>query len=306
MVWGDSKKIRTVVANLTANAVKYTDTGRITVRCRSFNEPEGLREDCQVAVEIVIEDTGRGIEEDKLNNIFRQFENVQHEQPREMALPGVGLGLAVVARIVEQLGGQLRVDSELARGSRFSFLVPFVVYEPGQTYDQARAMGSGTVSSMDSASTSSVDAPSTRSSGSYRSRSVRSEVDSLVQALATPAPVHPQPHRRGSRGDQGKGKERADGERPDGPSHGEFPVAGSYFPIRSVKVEDLDIEPRATGPPPPGIRSGPSRERRPGLKLAFRRKRRVAAAPNKLRVLVVDVSRAPYRARRTLLNVLTG
>lgn len=289
MVWGDSKKIRTVVANLTANAVKYTDAGKIVVKCSSFNEPLGLRHESQTAVEIVVEDTGRGIPSDKLSNIFKTFENV--EEDRETTLPGLGLGLAVVARIVEQLGGQLRVDSEIGKGSRFSFLMPFVLYEHGQTYEQSRAgLMAGAMSSLDSASTSSVDAPSTRSSGSFHSRSGHSEVDSLVQALSTPASGAPEPPRR-------KGKERAEGERPDGAAGaaggagGKFPVAGSYFPIRSVKMDETLVEPRAPGQGPATMASDRP-ERRTGftsVRLGGRRRRRVAAAPKTLRVLVVDV-----------------
>ncbi|KZW02251.1 hypothetical protein EXIGLDRAFT_760088 [Exidia glandulosa HHB12029] len=280
MVWGDSKKIRTVVANLTANAVKYTEVGRITVLCRSFNEPEGLRDDGQVAVEIVIEDTGRGIPADKLSSIFRQFENTVNDSAE--SVPGVGLGLAVVARIVEQLGGQLRVDSELGRGSRFSFLMPFVRYEPGRTYEQSRGAIAEHLSSVESASSSSVDAPSTRSSGSYRSRSGASELESLVQALGTP--VTRAPPSRPSSAAKSKGKERAEGERSEGPGNGEFPVAGSYFPVRSIKVDETTVEPRS--------RMGRSRESRVGgmhgIRLPMRRKRAVAPAQNKLRVLVVD------------------
>ncbi|KAI0685013.1 hypothetical protein BC835DRAFT_1291358 [Cytidiella melzeri] len=135
-VVGDSRKIRTVVANLTANALKYTSEGSITVLCRSFEEPPGLRSSDNIAVEIVVSDTGCGIYSDKLESIFREFEQIENPQtPAGGPLPpqtppvaqsnGLGLGLAVVARIVEQLGGQLRVDSKPNEGSRFSFLIPF-------------------------------------------------------------------------------------------------------------------------------------------------------------------------------------
>jgi len=77
-------------------------------------------------VEIVVADTGRGISPEKLENIFRELEQVESMAART-ATPGLGLGLAVVARIVEQLGGQLRVESKVNKGSRFSFLAPFVL-----------------------------------------------------------------------------------------------------------------------------------------------------------------------------------
>ncbi|KAF9561324.1 hypothetical protein CPC08DRAFT_635599 [Agrocybe pediades] len=124
IVVGDAKKIRTVVQNLTANALKYTTSGSITVACRTFEEPEGLRSMNQTAVEICVSDTGCGIPPGKLESIFREFEQVESSDSRPSDDPGVGLGLAVVARIVEQLGGQLRVDSTVNTGSAFSFLIP--------------------------------------------------------------------------------------------------------------------------------------------------------------------------------------
>jgi len=176
IVVGDAKKIRTVVQNLTANArtffiiirlicayivkrlnpVKYTTTGSITVSCTTYGEPEGLRSTNQTAVEIRVSDTGRGIPPGKLESIFREFEQVESSEPRSndetgvgMCLPLfhwkhsvnfnlriIGLGLAVVARIVEQLGGQLRVDSNVNQGSTFSFLIPLSLsLETGQSSD---------------------------------------------------------------------------------------------------------------------------------------------------------------------------
>jgi hypothetical protein len=149
MVIGDSSKVRTVVANLTANAckrssflissmrtmspiVKYTQTGTITVSCRMFNEPEGLRNSKQVAIEISVGDTGCGIPANKLESIFREFEQVESAQTKTSTAAGLGLGLAVVARSVEQLGGQLRVDSKVDQGSKFSFLIPFTLWEESE------------------------------------------------------------------------------------------------------------------------------------------------------------------------------
>ena len=105
--------------------MKYTQRGTITVSCRAFNEPEGLINSKQIAVEIIVSDTGCGIPASKLESIFREFEQVESVQPKT----GLGLGLAVVARSVEQLGGQLRVDSKVDQGSRFSFLIPFTVWD---------------------------------------------------------------------------------------------------------------------------------------------------------------------------------
>ncbi|EKM49752.1 uncharacterized protein PHACADRAFT_106758 [Phanerochaete carnosa HHB-10118-sp] len=165
-VIGDAKKIRTVIANLTANALKYTREGAVTVECRAFDEPDGLRNSDNVAVEVIVSDTGCGMSPDKLESIFREFEQV--ETPASTPPPqskGLGLGLAVVARIVEQLGGQLRVDSRANEGSRFSLLIPF-----------------STALQQD------IDASSQRSSTQSRG-SRGTEIQSLVNALQQ----HPHP-----------------------------------------------------------------------------------------------------------------
>ncbi|PFH53382.1 hypothetical protein AMATHDRAFT_45648 [Amanita thiersii Skay4041] len=124
IVVGDVKKIRTIVQNLTANAFKYTVKGSITVRCSRYDEPEGLRGQGSMVVEIIVADTGCGISTSKLESIFREFEQVESSESKTNRDIGVGLGLAVVARNVEQLGGQLRVESNVGEGSCFSLLLP--------------------------------------------------------------------------------------------------------------------------------------------------------------------------------------
>lgn len=70
--------------------MKYTKKGSISVSCNIFDEPEGLRSDRQTAVEIVVADTGCGIQEDKLEKMFREFEQVDFSEPRSNAEAGVG------------------------------------------------------------------------------------------------------------------------------------------------------------------------------------------------------------------------
>lgn len=144
-----------------SSPVKYTSEGSITVRCRAFEEPPGLRTVDNIAVELVVADTGCGITSDKLESIFREFEQVENSQTPPPSLPVppqnnglgtflhlsaahcsqglIGLGLAVVARIVDQLGGQLRVDSKPNEGSRFSLLIPFVTSSQSGSSSSARS-----------------------------------------------------------------------------------------------------------------------------------------------------------------------
>lgn len=170
MVWGDRKKLCSAIANLTANAVKYTSEGSITVACHVFEEPGTRRAPGQVVVSVSVSDTGCGIPSDRLDNLFRQIEEYQpagynasssasastseagvseggaggtgQSQTKDMdrnVFP-LGLGLAVVARIVQQAGGQLRVQSKVNKGSTFQLLLPFRLYDPEQTSEQARIL----------------------------------------------------------------------------------------------------------------------------------------------------------------------
>jgi hypothetical protein len=113
--------------------VKYTQRGTITVSCHALNEPEDPRNSKQITVQIIVGDTGCGIPANKLESIFREFEQVESTQQKTNTVPGLGLGLAVVARSVGQLGGRLRVDSKVDQGSKFSLLIPFTLWdESGQ------------------------------------------------------------------------------------------------------------------------------------------------------------------------------
>ncbi|BEI82425.1 hypothetical protein CcaverHIS002_0302930 [Cutaneotrichosporon cavernicola] len=115
MVIGDSRKIKTVVSNLVANAVKYTREGSIEVTCGL--EPKGQPTPDSVSIEITVSDTGCGIAPEKLEAMFVTLEGAEDRADGG----SVGLGLAVVGRIVEQLHGQLRAESRVGKGTRFYF-----------------------------------------------------------------------------------------------------------------------------------------------------------------------------------------
>ena len=71
--------------------VKYTREGGIKVTCQVFKEPQGLRDDRQVAIEIIVADTGCGIDSSKLESIFREFEQVETSSPSANdVIPGLG------------------------------------------------------------------------------------------------------------------------------------------------------------------------------------------------------------------------
>ncbi|KAF7346045.1 ATP-binding cassette transporter [Mycena sanguinolenta] len=233
IVVGDSKKIQTVVQNLTANSLKYTSSGSITIGCTTFVEPEGLRGPRQTAVEIVVADTGCGIDADRLASIFREFEEVEPMEPRPGSGGGVGLGLAVVARIVAQLGGQLRVDSKVNEGSRFSFLIPLALSEDGD----------GLVMSSGSSKESSFKSLRIRS----RNQSLDSstgEIDSLVEALssdhmAAPSPSGTREHRRTR---SSSPNESVTGVVGQTVAPGVWGVSDSSTPLRPVKLDRFGLD----------------------------------------------------------------
>jgi two-component system, NarL family, sensor histidine kinase BarA len=119
-VVGDQEKLKQVVVNLLANAVKFTPTGgRVEVRLSELGpRPElGATGYC-----IEVEDTGVGIPEDQRERIFQSFYQVDGGPTREYG--GAGLGLAIVKSYVEGHGGQVSVRSEVGQGSCFRVVLP--------------------------------------------------------------------------------------------------------------------------------------------------------------------------------------
>ncbi len=116
-VWGDAAKLRQVLVNLLGNAVKFTETGDVTVR--AVTDKDG-RDGGKLRLAVSVEDTGPGIPKKDLGRIFEAF--YQSECARHAE--GTGLGLAISRSIVELMGGRLTVDSRVGRGSCFRFAIP--------------------------------------------------------------------------------------------------------------------------------------------------------------------------------------
>jgi PAS domain S-box-containing protein len=116
MVGGDQLGVRQVLVNLIGNAVKFTQTGEISVRVAEF---ESLGADVVLRFEVA--DTGIGIDPDKLDVIFSPF--VQADMSTSRKYGGSGLGLSVSRQLVGLMGGDCGVTSQLAKGSTFWFTV---------------------------------------------------------------------------------------------------------------------------------------------------------------------------------------
>ena len=113
----DSKKLKLIIQNLVNNALKFTDRGHVTVTVR--HDPEAK------IIEFKVTDTGVGIPKDALPIIFDMFRQADSSETRNYG--GVGLGLYIVKKFTELLGGNIGVDSVLSKGSTFTLQFPLAV-----------------------------------------------------------------------------------------------------------------------------------------------------------------------------------
>ena len=114
----DDKRLRQVLLNLLGNAVKFTDSGEISLRVHSvaMHQPQG--EQAMVRLRFEVQDSGIGMSEEQVSRIFQAFEQVAEVRRRE---GGTGLGLAISQQLVHLMGGDILVDSRLGKGSLFWF-----------------------------------------------------------------------------------------------------------------------------------------------------------------------------------------
>jgi len=117
---GDPGRLRQVVINLVGNAIKFTPTGEVLVEVQLVGQIDG-----EVKLHIAVRDTGIGIEPEQLEQVFEEFSQADSSTTREYG--GTGLGLAISRQLVDLMGGRIKVESELGKGSTFSFVADFVL-----------------------------------------------------------------------------------------------------------------------------------------------------------------------------------
>jgi CheY-like chemotaxis protein len=226
LVHGDQRRVRQAVANITANAIQHTRSGWVHVEIWL----QEMLED-RVTIEVVVQDTGAGMSNEKLDALFRDLEQVttdgdespdgSEEASHQITKDNrtLGLGLAMVARIVRNMDGQLRLKSEEGKGSRFVIQLPFILPDGGtasrtssvKSKFEVPAIATSSPPAATEGEVTLVDKSSSlRSDGvvrkqsieeiaslySYKSgssnksnKSTKSDVDRLIDAISTPLAV---------------------------------------------------------------------------------------------------------------------
>ncbi len=114
ILMGDPIRIRQILINLVGNAIKFTDKGNVTISVKQRKITDSF-----ITLEFSVEDTGIGIPEDKIGDLFTSFSQVDSSTTRKHG--GTGLGLSISKKLVAKMGGEINVTSELGKGSRFYF-----------------------------------------------------------------------------------------------------------------------------------------------------------------------------------------
>ncbi|WP_172250228.1 PAS domain-containing hybrid sensor histidine kinase/response regulator [Saccharibacillus deserti] len=123
VVLADSERLRQVLINLVGNAVKFTDSGSVTL-CAA---PKAFRAPNEIWIEFSVKDTGIGIAGEKQHRLFQPFSQLHPILNRKYG--GTGLGLSISRKLVELMDGTISVDSEEGEGATFRFLLRFLLPE---------------------------------------------------------------------------------------------------------------------------------------------------------------------------------
>jgi signal transduction histidine kinase/DNA-binding NarL/FixJ family response regulator len=116
-IFNDSARLRQVIVNLLSNAIKFTETGKVEVEVREVSADRLV---------ILVTDTGIGIATEEIARIFEKFRQVDQSLTRRHA--GTGLGLAITRWLVQMMGGQISVSSQLGQGSTFRVDLPRAIH----------------------------------------------------------------------------------------------------------------------------------------------------------------------------------
>ena len=120
VLYGDHVRLKQILTNLVANAIKFTSQGGVTLTCEISSEEES-----KVVLLFEVQDTGIGIGESELNKIFERFYQIDGSNHRKYS--GTGLGLSIVKQLVSLMNGSVWVKSQIGEGTTFYVRIPFAL-----------------------------------------------------------------------------------------------------------------------------------------------------------------------------------
>ncbi|HTN45144.1 MAG TPA: ATP-binding protein [Flavipsychrobacter sp.] len=124
---GDAFHIRQILYNLINNAIKFTETGGVILRASSR-----MLKEKTVELTFEVEDTGRGLSKDAIENVFKEFVQVKSELDRNVGNNmGTGLGLSITKKLITLLNGTIELKSQLGKGSKFTVTFPLELADAG-------------------------------------------------------------------------------------------------------------------------------------------------------------------------------
>jgi len=134
----DSGRLRQIINNLVSNAIKFTYSGEVVVSVRRGTSKLNSSDET-IPIMFCVADTGIGIAAEKQRLIFEPFEQADASTTRQFG--GTGLGLSIVQRLVELMGGQITIESEVGKGSKFLFTLQLEPCEPPPQIETPRSGG---------------------------------------------------------------------------------------------------------------------------------------------------------------------
>ncbi len=131
---GDPVRISQILHNLANNAVKFADSGEVNIDVRLLKQEEGVS-----WVDFKVTDTGIGISKTGLKSLFKAFSQINSSMTRQYG--GIGLGLALCRKLVEEMRGEIDVHSEMGEGSTFTVILPLTASEQQTSEPAPKLMG---------------------------------------------------------------------------------------------------------------------------------------------------------------------
>ncbi len=157
IVTGPSDTIRNILLNLTGNAIKFTDSGAVSISCALDQIASGYQ------ISLHVSDTGIGIAQDAQTKIFQPFQQADDSVMDRFG--GTGLGLAICKQLAEHAGGSIEVSSTIGQGSSFHVTIPVTKFDAGDLNEENDSLGSVKIVSFGTMNSELLT--STQSAGDY-------------------------------------------------------------------------------------------------------------------------------------------